>query len=90
MTSWARAKWGLGRKVVQQIYKGAVEPIVGVWLKCARIWPNPPERKTTFYGSEHPDNSSKCSLLCRLHFQLFSRMFRGELIAIYILDEEAL
>mmetsp|Transcript_18883 Transcript_18883/g.30496 ORF Transcript_18883/g.30496 Transcript_18883/m.30496 type:complete len:85 (+) Transcript_18883:204-458(+) len=28
MTSCARAKWGLGRRVVQQIYKGAVEPIM--------------------------------------------------------------
>ncbi|CAM9989104.1 unnamed protein product [Heterosigma akashiwo] len=28
MTSCARAKWGLGRRVIQQIYKGAVEPIM--------------------------------------------------------------
>jgi len=28
MTSCARAKWGLGRRVVKQIYKGAVEPIM--------------------------------------------------------------
>ena len=28
MTSCARAKWGLGRSVVKQIYKGAVEPIM--------------------------------------------------------------
>jgi len=28
MASCARAKWGLGRRVVQQIYKGAVEPIM--------------------------------------------------------------
>jgi len=28
MTSCVRAKWGLGRRVVQQIYKGAVEPIM--------------------------------------------------------------
>ncbi|CAN0116154.1 unnamed protein product, partial [Heterosigma akashiwo] len=28
MTSCARVKWGLGRRVVKQIYKGAVEPIM--------------------------------------------------------------
>ncbi|CAN0125006.1 unnamed protein product, partial [Heterosigma akashiwo] len=36
MTSCAWAKWGLGRRVVQQIYKGAVEPImlngVAAWV----------------------------------------------------------
>ncbi|CAN0078562.1 unnamed protein product, partial [Heterosigma akashiwo] len=36
MTSCARAKWGLGSRVVQQIYKGAVEPImlngVAAWV----------------------------------------------------------